>query len=222
MAMSDTVTGAVIGGGAALAAGIVAGTFALLLDSRRRQWEDARRWDDVRRKAYVDFISAARGAYRTFDGLVRFTYDHMDQHKRIEAARQDPEKLSNIEKEIQQLQPQMQEIDTRFDELKRSMQRFEQAYVEISLISSRPVQAAAEAHLEVIRAFGNSQHDAIRRQLRLSFDVDELARRQGETMAAFVREVAEELRVEPRDDRFWRKRKERSLRPGRRRGIPPG
>jgi hypothetical protein len=216
MAVSDTITGAVIGGGAVLAAGIVAGTFALLLDARRRQWEEARRWDDVRRKAYVDFVSAARGAYRTIAAFVRFAYDHMDQHERIEAARQDPEKVASIDREIQQLQPRMQEIDTGFDELKRSMQRFEQAYVEISLISSRPVQAAAEAHLEVIRAFGDSQYDAIRNQIRIGFDLDELDRRQGETMAAFMREVAEELRVEPRDGRFRRQRKEKSLPSGQR------
>jgi hypothetical protein len=57
--MADAMVGAM----AALAGVLVTGTFGLIMEKRRRQWEDYRRWQDQRRDAYAEILYAAR---RTF------------------------------------------------------------------------------------------------------------------------------------------------------------
>jgi hypothetical protein len=57
--MADAMVGAM----AALAGVLVTGAFGLILEKRRRQWEDHRRWQDHRRDSYAKILYATR---RTF------------------------------------------------------------------------------------------------------------------------------------------------------------
>ena len=57
------MTDAMIGALAALAGVLVTGAFGLILEKRRRQWEDHRRWQDPRRDAYAEVLYAARNTF---------------------------------------------------------------------------------------------------------------------------------------------------------------
>src|SRR5262245_4098190 len=49
VALSDTTIGLLIGAGATVGGSLATGLLACLVDSRRRRWEDGRRWDRARR-----------------------------------------------------------------------------------------------------------------------------------------------------------------------------
>jgi hypothetical protein len=67
VALSETTVGVLIGAGATVAGSLVTGLLAFLLDSRRRRWEDSRRWDEPRRLAYASYFDAARTALTIAD-----------------------------------------------------------------------------------------------------------------------------------------------------------
>jgi ribosomal protein L29 len=194
MAVSDTVTGALIGGGAALAAGIIAGTFGLILDSRRQRWEALRRWDDARRLAYVNFLYAARQVYAHAVDLVESRLQLIELRKQMQAARlENPADVAEIEDVTGRLESRVQNLVARTDEFSR----FQRVYDEIYLIASRHVREAAERYLDAISAV-HDLHGKVasmdREELRAQLDELKALRRR--TTETFRRAVSEELGVD--------------------------
>jgi hypothetical protein len=126
--MSD----AMIGAGSALGGVVVAGVFGLILDHRRRQWDDERRWQDPRRRAYAELLFTAR---YTFAAACRGT--RLAAERGIEAA------VSNSE------------VGFTNDEVHGWMRRANEASAEVLLIASEPVRDAATELMDVHRDLGD-------------------------------------------------------------------
>jgi len=60
--LSDPGATALIGAGAALAGVLLSSAVTFVIDSRRRRWEDQRRWDETRQRSYASFHYTARQA----------------------------------------------------------------------------------------------------------------------------------------------------------------
>lgn len=207
MALSETTIGVLIGAGATVGGLLVTGLLACLVDSRRRRWEDGRRWDGARRLACANFLEAARNAYVTADDMLETLIQHKEFGQRFKAAeerfeaakkgRGEPPNIAELRAERRAITTRVESLDSRVDELSN---RLGEAATEIYVIASRRVQDAAYAQVEVLtQVLGSSRSE------RDSWTTDqvramrgELRKRWWEASEDLQRAVAEELRVESR------------------------
>ena len=89
MKLSDSGAAALIGAGAALAGVVLSSTVTLVMDIRRRIWEDDRRWHDARRLAYVNFHYTARRALASVGRAAQLSVLMAERKERLEREGED-------------------------------------------------------------------------------------------------------------------------------------
>jgi hypothetical protein len=157
VALSETTTGVLIGAGATVGGSLVTGLLACLVDSRRRRWQDGRRWVGARRHADANFLEAARNAYVTADDMLETLIQHKEFATRFKAAEQrfeaakkglaEPPNIAELRAERRAIMTRVESLDSRLDE---SSSRLGDAATEIYVIASRRVQDAADAQVQVL------------------------------------------------------------------------
>jgi hypothetical protein len=190
MALTDTQTGALIGAGATVVGGLLTGGIGFLIDSRRRRWEDDRRWDDARRRALVDFVAASQMAIVRASRTANLKYELVLQRKQRPGV---PD--ADLDQRIKDLAAQVQEDQ---EDLGVWSGRLNDASAGIYLTSTKPTRQAAEAHLKVMEDL----LDLLGREDASTDDLHprllEISTRCEEAKRAFLRAAIGELRVERR------------------------
>lgn len=208
MKLSDPGATAIIGAASALAGVLLSSLVTLWVESRRRKWEGRRRWDDPRRRAYVNFLVAARGAHTVVDALLESlsALDEAGQAmKAIEEKREGRPDLAKLEGELEALTARANSVDSRIDDWARQL---EEASAEIYLIASRPVRDAADAQAEVLHRLLRSSRPESRSwtTAQLRTKREELRTSWWKASEDLQHAVAKELRLESRR-RWWQFRK---------------
>lgn len=205
--LSETTIGVLIGAGATVGGSLVTWLLACLVGSRRRRWEDGRRWDRARRLACANFLGAARNAYMTADDMLETLIQHKEFGQRFKAAeaqfeaakkgRGKPPNIAELRADRRAITTRVESLDSRVDE---SSNQLGEAATEIHVIAPRRVQDAAYAQVEVLtEVLGSprSERDSwTTDQLRAMRE--EVRKRWWETSEDLQQAVAEELRVESR------------------------
>jgi len=166
MPLSDTAITTIAGIGGTLA-GLGA---ANLAESRRRKWEDRRRFHDARRPVYAAFVRSSRAIW---SDLLRQT-DHTVELNEVRAGvnqMKHPSNTSPGSDEIQKFEDQarkfrerLQQEENLADQLQASIgpswNQFNDASAELLIIGSKAVRDAATKHHRLITQF-RERHDAI-------------------------------------------------------------
>jgi hypothetical protein len=196
--LSDPGATAIIGAAAALAGVLLSSVMTLLIDIRRRRWEDRRRWDEARRRAYANFLYAARISHGIVDGSFEALIRLKECREAFEAAKEGRGgDIAGLEAELQAVTTRAESIWSRSDELD---QRLGEASSEIYVIASRPVQDTAIALLEVLTGLSASMRSELESWTtdRLRAMRPELYKRWWKAGEDFQHAIAKELRVESR------------------------
>jgi hypothetical protein len=212
VALSETTVGVLIGAGATVAGSLVTGLLAFLVDSRRRRWEDKRRWDEPRRHAYATYLEAARWAQAVADTLLEALI-HLDRSnqlfKAVEEQREDQPDVADVVKLRADLEAFVARAARASSQSEEALRRLDETAAVIYLIASRPVQDAVEGQVELLHRFLSTPRTERRSWTaeKLHAMREELGERWWDTSEDFQRVVAEELRMEPR--RALRRRRAR-------------
>jgi hypothetical protein len=176
---------ALIGAGAALGGVLLTGIFGLILDQRRRRWEKQTRWDDARRKVYVEFLYTSRVAFVAANRLAMLAIDQLEHPLPSDH----PELLQRVKA-----------LGFDGDEIDRWGHQLNQASAEIALIASERVSQAAHAEVNLYGELLELLHEL---EGNPTVSADELrarmqpvAVRSEETHEAFMREVRRELQID--------------------------
>ncbi len=203
MALTDTQVGALIGAGATVAGGLVTGGIGFLVDARRRRWEDQRRWDEARRRTYVDFFAASRKAFVRAARLAELYARVLERREALRGRQEGSSPAQPEDPELRRLAETIQRDQEQGDTWSVPLN---EASAEIVLIASVPVRTAAEAVFQVtsdLMDLLDEKPGAGELHARLLV----IAERYDHTKDAFQQAVARELRVErarpDREHRGW-------------------
>jgi hypothetical protein len=119
---------------------VIAGSVAIFLDQRRRNWERKNRWQEDKRHLYADFIEANWLIFQSSMTEAAFAIVHEKLEKRLD--KHDIDDLTELGL-MEELMKDAQRFGSRLEEI-GSEGKLKELVKQLTLIGSNPIRQAAD------------------------------------------------------------------------------